>query len=67
MSKTSAYKNQPMLIYRINRIKETKTHNHLNRCRKGMLQNPIPFNDKYIQKTGNRRKCMVSKYDKGHL
>ena len=32
-----------------------KSHNHLNRCRKSILQNPTPFHDKNFEQIKNRR------------
>jgi hypothetical protein len=43
-------------VIHINRSKEKKPQDHLNRCRKNLQQAPTPFHDKSSQKTRNRRK-----------
>jgi hypothetical protein len=44
------------VIQHINRSKDKKPRNHLNRCRKSLQKDPTPFHDKCSVKTRNRKK-----------
>jgi hypothetical protein len=43
------------VIQHINRSKDKKPLDHLNRCRKSLQQDPIPLHDKSSKKSRNRR------------
>ena len=53
------------VIKHINKLKEKKPHDHLNRCRKSLQQNSTCIYDKNPPESRHRGK--LHQYNKGHL
>lgn len=53
------------IVHHINKLKNVKTLDHLNRCRKDIWQNPVSIPDKNSQQSQNRGEIPQS--DKRHL
>ena len=53
------------VINHINKLKEKKTYDHLNRCRKGFRRNSTPIYDKNPPESRHRRN--LTQHNKGHI
>ena len=53
------------VIHHINKLKDKKSYDHLNRCRKNLKQNPTSTYDKNASKIGHRGN--LSQHSEGHI